>query len=198
MLKSRRKLLYFAICALCLAIGWVANECLRYVEAFFPGSPGISVIKGGRYYAKIGGYGVLFRVSRSENGDGRAAFWGVVKLKPDGLSSEMNAMFIPRLKEGFTGPEIALSYRLPKKRTVFLTEVGLNGRWLTKTVMESVGGVSKAYSFVRLKGQWVSGGHLHPPYFDYEGIRYQYNGLEGHWTRLGNLTKTLDRQTIEK
>ena len=81
-LKNKKTVLYFAICLLGIAVGWGANDCVSYVEAFFPGSRGVCVAIGGRYYAKAGGYGVIFQARPSQKGGMREATLGATKLTP--------------------------------------------------------------------------------------------------------------------
>ena len=184
-LKNKKTVLYFAICLLGIAVGWGANDCVSYVEAFFPGSRGVCVAIGGRYYAKAGGYGVIFQARPSQKGGMREATLGATKLSPSAWpGGSVDAVFIPR-DGSFDAPAIELDY-WHRGKTVFLTDVGLKGHWLTRAVTKDTNGVTTGGIFVRFQGRWTSGGQLHAPYFDYKDVKYRYDAASGHWARLGH------------
>ncbi|MGC9260100.1 MAG: hypothetical protein ACP5I8_08500 [Phycisphaerae bacterium] len=174
-----------------IAVGWGANDCISYVEAFFPGAPGIRVAIGGRYYAKAGDYGVIFEARQSQNGAMREATLGATKLGPSGTRSteSVDVVFIPH-DGNFDASAIGLDYWC-REKIIFLTDVGLKGHWLTKAVTKHANGVTRVDIFVRFHDRWTSGGQLRSPYFDYKGVQYRYDAASGHWVRLGNETEML-------
>lgn len=178
MLKNKGILFYSILCVLGIVVGWGANDILTYVEAFFPGSPGIRVIQGGRYYAKTGGYGIMFSNSRQRMSAHDISL-GVIALKDQGrqpwFPNDVDIHFDAHF-EGFGVPTIELDYWF-HERTVFLTDVGMKGRWLIKTVTTPTG----MKTLVRLGHHWVTGGLLDPPYFNYGTKRYRYNDATGDW-----------------
>ncbi len=180
--------LYLAICLLGIAVGWGTNDFISYAEAFFPGSPGIRIATGGRYYTKAGGYGVTFEATPRRNGGVREATLGATKLRPSAWpGASLDAVFIPR-DGNFDAPAIELDYWCHEE-TIFLTDVGLKGHWLTKAVTKYANGKTTVGILVRFRGRWTSGGRLHAPYFDYRGVRYRYDAASGHWVRLGNVAE---------
>ena len=169
--------------------GWITSDTLNYFETIFPGSPGGHIIIGGRYYTELGGYGVIFSTKGIQRGRTQKACFGIETLKSVS-EPNVNVTFIPKNKN-FNAPTISLACWLHNK-AVFLTDVGLTGQWLIKseTVIQKKSVTGR--NLVRFAGRWVSGGRLHAPYFDYKGVRYRYNALDGHWKKQGNLIETPD------
>ena len=129
------------------------------------------------------------RVAAKKNGTHEVDL-GAVRLKAKGapIARNVEIAFTPRY-ENFGVPAITLAYVF-HERAVFLADVGLRGRWLTKIVVAtSAMGKTSGGVFVRLRGHWVEGGKLVPPYFTYGGFRYRYDVARGTWQRIRGLKK---------